>query len=632
MIRQALKKYKAITFLATILLVIGAGETLIMYFLHHFTSLPHNEETLIDVLSLSAFSFTILYFLSYKPLIMYIERQKKAEDELRLANESLETAIKDRTFELVEANIALKDNIAEEMRAKAQLISARQEWENTFDSINDIITIHDIDGNIVRANMAAKEILKLPSSKVADQIQCYLYCKGKDCPPHSCPSCYVMNNKASVSIERYEPELNMHLEITAIPRFDHGNNFIGVIQLARDIGERKKLEEQLRLAQKMEAIGQLAAGVAHDFNNIMSAICNYAYLIKEKTTDIHAIDYSEKILSLSSRASNITRSLLTFSRKQHFYPRPVDLNELIDETKKLLVSFIGEDISIISKSSDSDLTIMVDPTNLEQCIMNLATNARDAMPDGGSIIIETGAVEINDDFINMHGFGKPGMYALMSFSDTGEGITDETRQKMFDPFFTTKEVGKGTGLGLAIVYGIVTQHKGYINVYSELGNGTTFKIFFPLAKTDVVIEEEKKFSLVTGKGRTILVAEDEAEVRNSTCTILEKSGFKVILAENGIDAVGKFREHMDEIDLILLDVIMPKKSGKAAYYEMLKMKQGLKAIFLSGYSADLMQHKNIFEKGLNFVSKPVFPNNLLLKIQEVLESEYEYNKDNSCCG
>ncbi len=220
----------------------------------------------------------------------------------------------------------------------------------------------------------------------------------------------------------------------------------------------------------------------------------------------------------------------------------------------------------------------------------------------------------------------------MSVADTGQGIDDEKAQKIFDPFFTTKEVGKGTGLGLAIVYGIVKQHKGYISVYSEPGRGTTFRLYFPMINADVEINEEKKMPCITGNDRTILVAEDEVEVRNSTCMILERSGFRTIQAVDGIDAIGKLREHRDEIELAVIDIIMPKKNGKEVYEEIKKIKPGLKAIFLSGYPADIIHNKNISDKGLNLVSKPVSPKELLLKIREVLEDEYEYDKEKPCCG
>jgi PAS domain S-box-containing protein len=387
-----------------------------------------------------------------------------------------------------------------------------------------------------------------------------------------------------------------------------------------DITDFKKLESQLRQAQKMEAIGQLAGGIAHDFNNIMSAIINYAYLIKNCMNEDDPLrDQIEQIGALSMKASEITRGLLAFSRKNIVNLMPLHINKVLLDTGKMLSKFIGEDIQINFRLSDKNLTIMADSSNIEQVIINLATNARDAMPEGGSLTIETDLVIIDDAYIHMHGFGTRGTYALLSVTDTGIGMDEKTRQRIFEPFFTTKELGKGTGLGLAIIYGIVKQHEGYITVYSEPGTGTTFRVYFPLVNAAVPEVKEIKPSDLTGRAETILVAEDEAAVRNSERIILEKSGYRVIEAVNGDDAIEKYEEYKNNIDLLLLDVIMPKKNGKEAYEEIKKITPGIKVIFTSGYSAEIIDKKGIITDGFYHILKPVSPDKLLSTIKEALQ-------------
>lgn len=397
-----------------------------------------------------------------------------------------------------------------------------------------------------------------------------------------------------------------------------GNQVMSRITV-HDMTDLKKIETQLRQAQKMEAIGQLASGIAHDFNNIMSAIINYAYLVYSTLKEDDPLrSCIEQISSLSMKASEITRGLLVFSRKNIVNLMPVNINNVLSDMGKLLSKFIGEDIEINCRLSDRDLIIMADRSHMEQIIMNLATNARDALPEGGSFTLETGLVIIDEAFIHMHGFGKPGRYAVLSFTDTGTGIDEWTRQRIFEPFFTTKEVGKGTGLGLSIIYGIVKQHGGYINVYSEPGRGTTFKIYFHIVDAAVPENKKPELSDLAGRGETILVAEDEAAVRSSLKIILEKFGYRMIEAENGDDAIEVFKEHRDKIDLLLFDVIMPKKNGKEAYEEIRKIRPDIKVIFTSGYSTEIIDRKGIISAGFNHVSKPLSPDMLLKTVKEVI--------------
>ena len=393
-----------------------------------------------------------------------------------------------------------------------------------------------------------------------------------------------------------------------------------IIAVILDITERKTLENQLLQSQKMEAVGQLAGGVAHDFNNILTAIISYGYLLKKKLKEGDPLNENmDKILLLANRASNITQGLLTFSRKRYLELSPVKLNDIITQSEKLLSKFIGEDIVIRTRLTHKQPVIIADRTQMEQVIVNLATNARDAMPKGGTLTIETELVELDDNFIKYHGFGKPGMYAYLAVTDIGQGISEEMKQKIFEPFFTTKEVGKGTGLGLAITYGIIKQHLGYVNIYSEPGKGTTFKIYLPAAKESVADGRSVKLPLLAGKSETILVAEDDATVRDSMKKILEEFGYEVIEAVSGEDAVEKFSINGDRINLLILDVIMPGINGRETYARIRKINPAVKAIFTSGYTAEFLKEKKIFDNECVILTKPIVPDRFLSKIREMLD-------------
>lgn len=393
------------------------------------------------------------------------------------------------------------------------------------------------------------------------------------------------------------------------------------IGIKEDITELKKLQDQLLHAQKMEALGTFSGGIAHDFNNILNVIIGFGSLIEMnmKEDDPNRI-YLKEILKAGERATRLTKSMLAFSRKQIIEPKTQDLNEIIKGVEKFLRRIIGEDIELRTVLSYKDLTVFVDSTQIEQVLMNLATNARDAMPEGGILTIETELVKLDEEYMKTHAIEEPGMYALISVSDTGTGMDEETVKRIFEPYFTTKALGRGTGLGLSITYGIVRQHGGYINCYSELGKGTTFKIYLPLAESR---EEEKSVVLLPPeKGtETVLLAEDDETVRRSTKEILEHWGYEVIEAENGEDAIKVFNENMDKIQILILDVIMPKMNGKEAYEEIKKIKPDIKALFMSGYTANIIHKKGILEEGINFISKPVSPNELLRKVREVLDQD-----------
>lgn len=489
-----------------------------------------------------------------------------------------------------------------------------------LDAIPDDITLLSPDLRIIWANKTAQEKIGNKAAELR-QKPCYKLRHGRSTPCDNCP--------VPVTFSTGKPQndivetVNGIWDMRTAPIFDSGGRITSVINIARDITEHRKLEEQFRHSQKLEGIGQLAGGVAHDFNNILSAILGYASLLQMEMEQDNPLRLNvEQILAATDRATVLTQSLLAFSRKQIIDLKPVDLNAVIRSIEKLLIRIIGEDIELRTMLTEGRIPIIADTGQLDQVLMNLTTNSRDAMPAGGLILIEADAVEITADFIKTHGYGKAGHYARISFTDTGTGMDEMTRERIFEPFFTTKEVGKGTGLGLSMVFGIIKQHNGFINCYSELKKGTTFRIYLPLIRTE---DEEYASDAVHAppvlpRGtETVLVAEDDHSLRKLTRTVLTQFGYTVIEAADGEEAVQRYLENKDAVKLLVLDVVMPKKNGKEAYEEIHALYPAVKAIFLSGYTANLIHRKGILAEGIDFIMKPVTPVDLLMKVREVLD-------------
>lgn len=391
--------------------------------------------------------------------------------------------------------------------------------------------------------------------------------------------------------------------------------------------EKLQLEEQLRHAQKMEAMGTLAGGIAHDFNNILTVIISYGKLLQKKIPEESTVkSYLNQMLSSAGRASALTQSLLAFSRKQIIAPKPINLNDVLSGIEDIFERIISEDIKLKVKLVDKDLIVIADRGQIEQVLMNLVVNARDAMPEGGDLTIAAKSVELDNRFFQTSGDSRPGKYAVISVSDTGFGIDGKIKDRIFDPFFTTKDVGEGTGLGLATVYGIVKQHDGYIDVCSEPGKGTTFKIYLPLRDRGVEKEELEAIPVLKGGTETVLVAEDNEDVRRLIKTILKSYGYMIIEAADGMEAIEKFNEYKNEVKLLLLDVVMPRKNGKDVYEEIRKTAPDIKALFISGYATEIMNIKNgAADKvkqdttDVNFLPKPVSPDELVGKVRAILD-------------
>ncbi len=396
------------------------------------------------------------------------------------------------------------------------------------------------------------------------------------------------------------------------------------IAIKEDITDRKQLEGQLRHAQKMDAIGQLAGGIAHDFNNILTAIVGYASIMELKLpADSPLKKNAEQIVATAERGASLTQGLLAFSRKQASNLVTVDLNEIINRVHQLLLRLISEDIHLEINLDYRVLPVLADSGQIEQVLMNLATNARDALPQGGSIVITTEAVTLDTDFVLARGFGKPGRYVLLTFTDSGAGMEAEIARHVFEPFYTTKELGKGTGLGLSIVYGIIKKHNGYVLCYSTTGIGTVFQIYLPLldsAPADVELKV-KEIELPVQGQNPILLAEDNETTRVLGREILEEFGYSVLEAVDGKDALEKFRQQRGRISLVILDVIMPKMNGREVYDAIRGIDPDMRILFCSGYARDVVVSQGGVEEGMNYLAKPFTPKELLMKIREVLDHE-----------
>ncbi len=518
------------------------------------------------------------------------------------------------------ALLGITRDVTEQKKAEGALLREKEFSDMVIDRLPGMFYICDEQGVLIRWNHNVQEVTGYSGEELSRMNVRGFFLEDRDLVMSKMQEVFDTGG-ASVEARLYTKSgLSIPFLLTGFRMIVNDKRYLAGVGI--DISERKRLEDQLRQSQKMESIGTLAGGISHDFNNILTAIIGYGSLLQMKMSDDDPLrHYVEQILASANRAANLTQELLAYSRKQILNMQPVNLNNSVRKVERLLERLIGEDVELKSILTDQEVTIMADAGQIEQVLMNLVTNARDAMLDGGYVYIETQLAGLDEESAKARDLRKPGTYALITVTDSGMGMDQKTKGRIFEPFFTTKEVGRGTGLGLAMVYGIIRQHNGCIEVESEVGRGTTIKIYLPVVETTKEETQPAVSPPIESGTETILVAEDDETVRGLVTSMLMQSGYTVIQAENGEDAVNKFMANRSRIKLLLLDVIMPKKNGKEVYEKIRIFEPAIKALFLSGYTAAIIHKKGLLEKDVNFLLKPVAMNDLLRKVRAILDEK-----------
>ncbi|MBI4775336.1 MAG: PAS domain S-box protein [Deltaproteobacteria bacterium] len=512
----------------------------------------------------------------------------------------------------------------EKRKAHDALKESEERFKSLFEYSPDAYYLHDLDGRFVDANRSTEELCGYSKEELIgkrspelrllpeDELEKAAEILGKNAQGLSTgPDELILNRKDGKQVR---------IEARTLPLTLSGQAL--VLGIARDITERRKLEDQLRQAQKMEAVGRLAGGIAHDFNNLLTVILGNAEVaLMDCGADEPLREILDQILKAGDRAAALTRQLLAFSRKQLLQPTALNLNDMVRNMEKMLRRIIGEDVEVRNIVAQDLGQVEADEGQMEQVIANLVVNARDAMPQGGKLTIETANVDLDEYYAETHVDVAPGPYVMLSVSDTGIGMSREIQAKIFEPFFTTKEMGKGTGLGLSTVYGIVKQSNGNIWVYSEVGRGTTFKIYLPRIDKECRHVDEARLLTESFEGfETILVVEDDVQVKNLTLKVLLGYGYTVLGAADGPEALQISAAHEGKIHLLVTDVVMPGMSGKVLADQMKVQQPKMKTLFMSGYTDNAIVHHGVLEGGSAFLQKPFAPKVLARKVREVLDT------------
>ena len=513
-----------------------------------------------------------------------------------------------------------------------QDITERKKTENKLrqlativESSDDAIVSRTLDGTIQSWNGAAERMYEYSAAEAIGKPISILYPHGQRdeilAILEKIKRGDIVRNFETIRATKDGKQI--HIALTVSPIKDVSGRIVGASAIGRDITESKQMEDMFRQAQKMEAVGRLAGGVAHDFNNMLSVIIGYSELLLERAdTDGQVRKQCEEIKRAGDRAASLTRQLLAFSRQQVLEPRVLNLNTSVAEIEKMLRRLIGEDIDLRTSLDPTLGLVKADPGQIEQVIMNLALNARDAMPGGGKLIIETSNTELDDEYALHHPPCIVGRYVILAVTDSGVGMSQETKARIFEPFFTTKELGKGTGLGLSTVYGVVKQSGGYIWVYSEPGQGSVFKLYLPRVDgSEVQIRPAKSAPELLPGTETVLLVEDEQSVRALTRNLLEQGGYTVLEADNGAHAVEIAKQHHGPIHLLLTDVVMPGMNGPAVAEMILPIHPEAKALYVSGYSSSFGTQTGLVPAGPNLFQKPFSRAALLRKVRNLLDMQ-----------
>ncbi len=521
--------------------------------------------------------------------------------------------------------IAIKQDITERKRAEEALRQSEARYRELVENATYGIYRVTVTGKFLEVNPALVQMLGYASKAelLSKCPQADIYCDPADREKLVEQGLRLGRvDGAEVQWRRKDGRL-ITVRLSGRTVFDEHTEVQVFEVIAEDVTERRAMEKHVRQIQKFEAIGQLAGGIAHDFNNVMGAIMGWAELGQEQAPPDGSLhSYFQKIRAQIERATGLTRQLLAFARRQLLEPRILNLNHLVAELLTFLEKVISKDIEVKTVLSPELEAIRGDPSQIEQVLMNLCLNARDAMPSGGRLVIETQNVELGEDYYRHHSYARPGRYVVLSVSDNGVGMDAATIEHIFEPFFTTKEMGKGTGLGLATVYGVVKQHGGFLHVYSEPGQGTVFRVYLPVAgvaPSEAELRERPDDEPVRGGSETLLVAEDHDGVREMARMTLESLGYRLLLAANGAEALELFLAQPDSVALVVLDVVMPKLAGPDAYLKMCETKPGLPVIFTSGYSAEMHSLSAVLQQGAAALQKPYGPSLLGRKVREILD-------------
>lgn len=544
------------------------------------------------------------------------------KEEIKLLQEvANDIAFALNTVEIGEQKSRIEDSLEE----------SKHRYKMLFENADDIIFLKDREGRYISFNPTAETILGIdPSEWIGKTDFDFLPKDIAEKERYDDAKVIATGEPITVVNKTIVNNVTKYLETKKQPIKNRRGEIIGIMGIARDITERRNLEDQLRHAQKMEVIGQLAGGVAHDFNNLLQAIIGYNSMMLNRLNKEDVLyQFATEISKAGNTAAQLTNQLLVFSRRKKMSPEILNVNKTIVDMSKMLGRIISEVIKLNIQVTDDVWKINADKTQFQQVLMNLCVNARDAMLEGGTLTITTQHQSIGNEFCETHPWANPGNFVMISVTDTGSGIHPENMGRIFEPFFTTKEVGKGTGLGLSLVYGIIKQHGGMIHTYSELGQGTEFKIYIPIAETGEETAPAPLKADVVGGNETILFAEDDDIVRNLARKILEGRGYKVILASNGKDAVKLYEENSDKISVLLFDVIMPEMTGFEAYKKIAEKSPKIRPIFMSGYSDKALNINFIEDVPYEILSKPFQPDDLLRKLRKLIDTVPDAEKVSS---